>query len=411
MIRRARFFPRCEALVATLIVLLSGNFRIDSAWGQNIVDALSEFSPANPAKLTDTDVSEFISRAPLLGKTVESSEARRIAAKLDQHVTQFLAGFPWRPFQHTLGISGYEVYFAHPDEMFYALAISLPYLSPPTQAKAKALLAEQLKQSPPYAVEGFDRRAGQPRESYDVPAALRIAGRSQAGNAFGVYAFWAWCHYAQDSASVGTQWDSVKSRLQPLLIAPDTFDVLRQDSGKGESELLNGNLAGLLALVRLARLNNDAATEAQARKRTAEWLERRVNLDRLNPRILERSNAATKGLHNFKLARYCALAPEVGEAVRAGSDGRAAAYLKAFREERNGWFLAFGDRLVGGENYTNPLHFPRSLFSGAALIERLPSEQLMALVDVPWCPGDFYFMEKCVFSLWAASGWPWEKLP
>jgi hypothetical protein len=81
----------------------------------------------------------------------------------------------------------------------------------------------------------------------------------------------------------------------------------------------------------------------------------------------------------------------------------AAARLQAFRGERNGWFMAFGDRLVGGENYTNPAHFSRALFAGAALIEQLPPDQLAGFIDVPWCKGDFYFIEKCALALWRMS--------
>ena len=89
--------------------------------------------------------------------------------------------------------------------------------------------------------------------------------------------------------------------------------------------------------------------------------------------------------------------------------GCGARNLKVFRQERNGWFLAFGDRLIGGENYTNPAHFPRSLFAGAVFLEQLPTEQLCAFIDVPWCQGDFYFIEKCVYALWAGAGRPWTK--
>jgi hypothetical protein len=31
-------------------------------------------------------------------------------------------------------------------------------------------------------------------------------------------------------------------------------------------------------------------------------------------------------------------------------------------------------------------------------------------VDVPWCRGDLYFVEKCAFALWADAGRPWSKL-
>ena len=206
--------------------------------------------------LTDTDVSEsFVRRAPDFTASPISPEARRIAAKLDAHIAEFLAGAPWKPFHHTLGISGYEANFAHPDEMFLALAYATPWLKPETAGKVREFLADKLK-----------------------------------------------------------------------------------------------------------------------------------------------------------LARYGALVPEVADALRRHTEGCAAAHLKAFRQERNGWHMAFGDRFIGGETYTNPLHLPPALFTGAAFVEALPAVQLAGFVDVPWCRGDFYFVEKCVFALWVDAGRPWKQL-
>ncbi|HWH71072.1 MAG TPA: hypothetical protein VNT26_16920, partial [Candidatus Sulfotelmatobacter sp.] len=127
------------------------------------------------------------------------------------------------------------------------------------------------------------------------------------------------------------------------------------------------------------------------------------------PKFIEKTSAS-KSLHIYKLARYCDLVPEVGQGLRRLTDGCAAARLKSFREQRNGWYLAFGDRFIGGENYTNPLDFSRSLFVGATFIEQLPAEELLEFVDVPWCRGDFYFMEKGAVALWAAAGANWSSL-
>jgi hypothetical protein len=72
--------------------------------------------------------------------------------------------------------------------------------------------------------------------------------------------------------------------------------------------------------------------------------------------------------------------------------------------------MAFGDRLIGGENYTNPPHFARSLFAAGALVEHLDAEQLRHFIDVPWCEGDLYFIEKATFALWVTGGRRWEML-
>jgi hypothetical protein len=106
-------------------------------------------------------------------------------------------------------------------------------------------------------------------------------------------------------------------------------------------------------------------------------------------------------LHVHKLARYCRLTPEFSAALIQHDGGAAKQRLQAYRAMRNGWYLAFGDRMIGGENYTSPPHFSRALFAGAALIEKLPADELASCVDVPWCKGDLYFVEKCVLALMA----------
>jgi hypothetical protein len=403
----------CARAAFNLFFLILAVFSFDSANGQNIVglNSTSTFT-ANPVMLTDMDVSEsFFWRSPDFTKPPSSAGGGRIAAKLDTHVTEFLAGAPWMPFHHTLGISGYEANFAHPDEMFLVLAFATPCVKAGTAAKIREFLATQLRSGPvPYDEPGFEFRTGRARESYDVPGNLRRSGRAGSAHALGVYAFWAYCHYCADAAAARDHWTRVKIRVKPLLETDYAFDPRRTNTAKAESEKLNGDLAGLLGLGRLARLVNDADAERQAVARARQLLELRVNLDRVNPRIVEKSADASKGLHNLKLARYCALVPEVAEVLRRHTEGCAAAHLKAFRQERNGWYLAFGDRFIGGENYTNPLHLPRALFTGAAFIEELPADQLAGFIDVPWCHGDLYFIEKCVFALWADAGRPWMQL-
>jgi len=242
-----------------------------------------------------------------------------------------------------------------------------------------------------------------------VPSTLRIAGRGQARSAFGVYAFWAYCHHAADSAAARSHWPAIKARLQPLLTTNYPFDLQKKTFASDETEILNGNLAGLIGYIRLARRNADAVAEKAALARGVQLLELRVNRERVNPQILEPTPSSTKHLHLVKLARYCGMVPEIGERVRTLTDGCGAERLKRFREARNGWHLAFGDRLIGGENYTNPPHFSRALFAGAVFVEQLPARQILDFVDVPWCHGDFYFIEKCVSALWADAGRRWRE--
>jgi hypothetical protein len=193
--------------------------------------------------------------------------------------------------------------------------------------------------------------------------------------------------------------------MSDLLANDYMFDISKKDYSHDEAQKLNGDLSACMATVLLARMNKDGAIERQAMIRAQQLLGLRVNLERVNPRVLEKTESTTQHLHAAKLARYCDLTAPVARALRNFTEGCAVRRLKAFREERNGWYLAFGDRYIGGENYTSPPHFARAMFAGATLVEEIPAEQLLSFVDVPWCKGDLYFIEKCAYAL-AAAGKP-----
>ena len=58
------------------------------------------------------------------------------------------------------------------------------------------------------------------------------------------------------------------------------------------------------------------------------------------------------------------------------------------------WYQAFGERMIGGENYISPPHLARGLFVAAAEGAVLDPEQLAAKLDQPWCRADLYYIEK-----------------
>ncbi|MGC8829172.1 MAG: hypothetical protein ACP5TE_05285 [Verrucomicrobiia bacterium] len=387
---------KTKLAVALLLVF------INSIYPQNIVDNDEIDLKLQPINLTERDFDKIILLSPQKSRFNPSGEALRIQKKLESHIVNLIENWQLMPFHHTLGISGYEVYYNHPDELFYCLSISLPYLSQNTSNRVVKFLNDQVVVLPPYAIEGYDNRTGKPRESYDVPFNLRIPGRGKARSAFGVYAFWAWCHFTEDYTAAKTHYNAIKARIKPLLEKEYKFDIYKTDYSNDEAEILNGDLAGIIGFTRLAIINKDLESANQARKIGTLLLNLRVNLERVNPKILTKTTA-TKSLHIFKLARYCDLTPEIAEALRIYCDGCAEKRINAFRVARNGWFIAFGDRLVGGENYTNPLHFGRALFCGAALVEKLSAQTLGTFVDVPHCIGDLYFIEKCAIVLQSFS--------
>jgi hypothetical protein len=374
---------------------------------QNVAEDAGVSKSAPPTRLGDGDLEALLEAGPVprLPEKPESAFAR-VSARLSAHLLEFLDGFPYRPYQHTLGISGTETYFDHPDRMFYSLSLALPVLPPPDRERVRRFLKARLEGSPPYTVEGFEPSVGRARESYQVPKAQRARSRARARSAFGVYAFWAYARYGEDEEARSSHWGRIKDRIEPLLREEYRFDIQKTTYSDDEAEKLNGDLAGLIAMVRLARANQDAPMEKSARSRALALLELRVNLDRVNAHVLERTSSTSAHLHASKLARYCDLVEPVGRALDRYTEGCAALRLGGFRQSRPAWYLAYGDRMIGGENYTNPPHFSHALFSGAALVEGIEARRLLDWVDVPWCRGDFYFIEKCAQALWSAARVP-----
>jgi len=405
---RFPFRPALAACLACAIVAVAA--LVAPAAGQNVIDAAAHERRLEPVDLDASHVTALLAETPDFAVRAGGEEAERVRAKLNRHVAAMLAGRPWKAFHNTLGISGYEAYFNHPDEVVCALAVALPQLDGATRDKARAFLSEIIARHPPYAREGFENRRGRPRERYAVPDELRLDGRGKAGDTFGVYALWVYGYWSEDAQAAKAHWDGVSKRMAPLLEKPSAFDIRKQDYSRDEAQRLNADLAGLVGLARLARTTGHADTGKQARAKALELLSLRVNLERVNPKILDKTHSASKTLHIAKLARYCRLVPEVGRAVADLSGGMGAARLAAFRAKRNAWYLAFTERLIGGENYVSPPHMGRAMMAGAAFIERLPGDELLRFVDVPWCEGDLYFIEKCTCSLWAAGGRKWKPV-
>jgi hypothetical protein len=366
-----------------------------AAPAQNVLTAVSAGPTLEPVALADADA-EAVAAIPEARK--RRPPTGRLAGKLARHVAELLDGWPWRPFHVTHGISGYEAYFAHPGELFHALTLARPLLPDALGKRVAAFLAARAKDTPPYAEAAPEPSGGRPRERYDVPDAIRLKGPFAARSLFGVYALWHAAHAC--GLAVKEHWPAVVRRVAPLLAKDYTFDTTEAHR-KDEAERLTGDLAGLIGFVRLARSDavRDRAAERAGLDRLRQLLELRVNLDRVNPRVLEPTDSTTAKLHAAKLARYCGLVPEVGAALAKHTGGATRKRLAAFRASRPGWWLAAGDRLIGGENYCSPPHLSRALFAGAALVEGVPAADLARWVDVPWCAADLYFVEKAALAL------------
>ena len=145
----------------SLFFALAAVLCVDTLCARNIVGITdrSDSQPftANPVRLTDTEVSEFLFSAPRFSTAGNSAESARITSRLETQVISYLDDAPWKPFQHPPGISGHEVYFDHHDELFHNLSVALPCLSVRTAPRGRGFLREELEKHPPCAEAGYDR--------------------------------------------------------------------------------------------------------------------------------------------------------------------------------------------------------------------------------------------------------------
>lgn len=381
---------------------------------ENIVET-SGGATTRPVRITDADV-EAVLRAGPWPRRADIPKEHEWVKRLDQHVNQFLDGYPWKPFHCTLGISGHETHFDHPDRLFLSLVPAASCLESKTAERIWELLEKELNTHPPYALQGFEPDKGGNRESYDLPDSLRARKASQARSALGVYALWLCA--AVDDPSRGLEpgeiarkhLPAIEARMARLIEENYTFDPAKTTYTGDEAQKLNGDIAGLIGYINLTRpkrplarpqVRGDRAAQEMtpAEARLKQLLELRINLERINPNILEKTHGASKSLHNHKLARYCDLTPELALALLRHTDGLAARRLREFRAERNGWYMAFGERMIGGENYISPPHMAHAMFLGAAWIEQLEPGTMAQFIDVPWCKGDLYYIEKLAVAL------------
>jgi hypothetical protein len=120
----------------------------------------------------------------------------------------------------------------------------------------------------------------------------------------------------------------------------------------------------------------------------------RVHHEHADSWLIRPTKVASKGLHQAKVPRYVGLVPEVAAMLSEFASEELRANLGALMTGLPLWYQAFGERMIGGENYISPPHLARGLFMAGADGNVLDSEQLAAKLDQPWCQADLYYIEK-----------------
>jgi hypothetical protein len=333
---------------------------------------------------------------PQIPKRQADAELR---AKLGAAVTELIDGGPWAPLIVELGISGEERHFWRTSETMRVLAEAIPNCSPDVATKAKKYLEQMFAGGMPLKV-AVHPPAGNRREAYDLGAEmLKFADepvRYQAG-VEDLYALWAFAHYA-------AAWDAVLARREPIraimaefLERPVKFD--RADRESDAAEHLNRQIAGTLAYARIMTRAGDAGEASRAAARLAELVTLRVHHERADSDLVRSTRVARYRLHQAAIPRYAGLTPELCAMLRDFAGDAYKGNVTSLTKALPIWHQAWGERMIGGENYISSPALAGDLFAAGAGA----GVDLRGKLDRPWCRADLYWIAKLTLLAGGAS--------
>lgn len=323
----------------------------------------------------------------------DSKLERALGGKLDAAVRELIEGWPWASLIVELGISGEERHFWRSAETMQIVAAALPYLAPATRDKAVAFLDDRWNEGAPLSAP-VHLEKGARREPYNLGPGMKAYAAAAIQYNAGIedlYAVWAYAHHAD-------RWDKVLGRADAVAEVFRAFDKgqfqFDHNGTRDEAEHLNGQIAGVLAAARILGQAGREQDEQRALSLLAEMATHRVHHERADSWLIRPTRTASKGLHQAKAPRYIGLTPELGAMLRQYAGDLLDRNVRALMRGLPVWYQAWGERMIGGENYISPPHLARGVFMALADGCGASPEELAAKLDQPWCKADLYYIEK-----------------
>lgn len=352
-----------------------------------------------------TDVSAAVAKScPATGPL-----AKKVAERLDAEIVELTEGGRWAPLIIEQGISKDQSIFAEASQAMQIVALALPHLSAVSQTKALSWLDTKFQAGFPLKVNVLHSMKGKRREPYDLGPDMTGQTHDIEVGVDVLYPLWAYAYY-------GNRWDTIKPYkndirkiAQDFLKQPVTRDHAGNKFTKSNKlrgrlnpigEELNGQIAGMIGYIRMMKHFGDDDAIQPALERLTELVIERIHHEQADTCFIRLDRF---GDHSARLPRYLKLTPEVGAILRTFCGDTTQGYLKELSVELPVWYHAWGERLIGGENYINPPHFARAMYMAWAEAGEASPAKLAKFLDQPWCKADLFYIEKCSALLRAAA--------
>ncbi len=343
-------------------------------------------------------------------------EVRPLREKLVQHIAEWLEKEPLAPLVVDIGVAGREVFFAHSGEIILALSLSLPHLEDPLRQGVVSFLDGQWEKHFPLGSQRwYPVGQGKRRERHALPpGAIENLQPGGGPHPFAnMYAVWAYAFYADRWDPVAKAWPEIRECWQ------DFRRLHLPLQHRRDALWANAYLAGMVGLLRIAKTldrEGEVVAAIEDAEQLAQWcLERfRRDVARLPLPIFEnvghfdRWRAEDMGgffiplppHHKAKPDKFHGLIPEVGVFLGRQAPESVNAYLEFVERTLPGWYLVGEERqLHFGENFVDYPDFSLSIFQAQAFLGDRSVCELARWVDIPWCIGDAYFVQKLAVCL------------
>ena len=377
--------------------------RLDHVMGKDQAGAVPAGTLANPrtadaeaavAGIADEELDRIIWNERVEGKAREAAAPppAALCENLSRAVEELISK-DWQPLIFPSGKHPPQAYriFVGPTETLYTLALAYPHVPAELQARVRARV-ESLRAGPLKGATGARTYgdSGEVRSHYSPApkSLLRMESDLVRSETARLYPLWLWAEVTDDWATLKADW-------------PRLREVVSTTRPKDEFDLGNGRIAGLIAGCRLARRFDDRKTLGSLLPQTRTAMRERLKYELAHT---EGGVITRPPTERTNFGRWRHLTPDVARLLRTHAKAVHRRLMDVYVDHhRPTWWLAWNVELMW-RNET-PFSFPTmslEIFAARAMILDEPAERLAGFVDLPWCRGDEFYIQKLAMVLEAS---------